>query len=75
MKMLKILAVILATVAAVQFAARACAAPPLPCHTIEGVGGGAITPMAYLVNPEPEGAVFGKPAFAVSYASMGHKSL
>jgi len=25
--------------------------PPLPFHTIEGYGGGALTPMAYLVNP------------------------
>ena len=28
--------------------------PPLPFHTIEGYGGGAITPMAYLVNAGPK---------------------
>lgn len=27
--------------------------PPLPVHTIEGGGGAAITPIAYLVNPGP----------------------
>ena len=30
--------------------------PPLPFHSIEGVSGGPITPMAYLCNPGPEGA-------------------
>jgi hypothetical protein len=49
--------------------------PPLPFHTIEGVGGGAITPIAYLVNPAPEGTVFGKPAIAASYAGLGSKNL
>ncbi|MHC4985272.1 MAG: hypothetical protein ACYTFO_03860, partial [Planctomycetota bacterium] len=29
--------------------------PPLPLHCIEGYGGGAITPVAYLVNPGAEG--------------------
>ena len=37
--------------------------PPLPVHTTEGYGGGAITPTAYLVNPGPKGQVFGLPAF------------
>ena len=49
--------------------------PPLPFHTIEGVGGGAITPMAYLVNPAPEGEIFGKPAVAASYVGLGSKNL
>ncbi|MGW8258208.1 MAG: DUF3034 family protein [Thermoguttaceae bacterium] len=49
--------------------------PPLPFHTIEGVGGGAITPMAYLVNPAPEGALFGKPAAAITYVGLGTKNL
>ncbi|HEX3000667.1 MAG TPA: hypothetical protein VHR86_10600, partial [Armatimonadota bacterium] len=40
--------------------------PPLPFHTIEGYGGGAITPMAYLVNAKPAQGVFGQPAFAIS---------
>lgn len=49
--------------------------PPLPFHTIEGYGGGAITPMAYLVNPGPKGNFFGKPAVALSNVIMGHKNL
>jgi hypothetical protein len=50
--------------------------PPLPFHTIEGYGGGAITPMAYLVNPSTtSGRFFGLPAFAMTYAGIGSKSL
>ncbi len=48
---------------------------PLPFHTIEGVGGGAITPMAYLVNPAPEGTIFGKPSIAGSYVGLQDKNL
>ena len=50
-------------------------APPLPFHTIEGYGGGAITPMAYLVNPGPADTVFGKPAGAMSFVGLGSKNL
>ncbi len=50
-------------------------ASPLPFHTIEGYGGGAITPMAYLVNPTPVDGVFGLPAFAVSSVNLGSKNL
>jgi len=50
-------------------------APPLPFHTVEGYGGGAITPMAYLVNPSAEGTVWGKPAVAFSSVVLGHKNL
>jgi hypothetical protein len=50
-------------------------APPLPFHTIEGYGGGAITPMAYLVNPGGEDDVWGKPAVAFSSVVLGHKNL
>jgi hypothetical protein len=56
-------------------AAPAPAAPPLPFHTIEGYGGGAITPIAYLVNPAADGQTFGLPSAAVSYVTAGHKSL
>ncbi|MGD0382025.1 MAG: DUF3034 family protein [Thermoguttaceae bacterium] len=48
---------------------------PLPFHTIEGYGGGAITPMAYLVNPGDECHVIGKPSVATTYVSMGRKNL
>jgi hypothetical protein len=51
------------------------AGPPLPFHTIEGVGGGAITPMAYLVNPEPSCALFKKPAVAMSFVNLDDKNL
>jgi hypothetical protein len=49
--------------------------PPLPIHTIEGVGGGGITPMAYLVNPRDESYVFGKPTASLSYVNLGQKNL
>ena len=50
-------------------------APPLPFHTIEGYGGGSITPMAYLVNPGPKGSIFGLPSAAFSNVVMGRKNL
>jgi len=49
--------------------------PPLPLHTIEGVGGIVLTPMAYLVNPGPPGTVIGKPAVAAHWALLGGKDL
>jgi hypothetical protein len=49
-------------------------APPLPFHCIEGYGGGAITPMAYLVNPGKD-QVIGEPAVALSYVNLGSKNL
>jgi hypothetical protein len=49
--------------------------PPLPFFTIEGTGGGSITPMAYLVSPHPVGSFWGKPAVALSYVNLARKSL
>jgi hypothetical protein len=49
--------------------------PPLPFITIEGQGGGAITPMAYLVNPAAEGKIFGKPSVAFDTIGLQGKSL
>ncbi len=49
--------------------------PPLPFHTIEGYGGGAITPIAYLVNNPGKDTVFGLPAVAFSYVNLGSKDL
>ena len=49
--------------------------PPLPLHTIEGVGGALTVPMAYLVNPGPEGTVIGKPAVSATFLSLGTKNL
>ncbi len=48
---------------------------PLPLHTIEGVGGIAITPMAYLVNPGPKGTRIGLPTFSLTYVNLGQKSI
>jgi hypothetical protein len=50
-------------------------APPLPFITIEGVGGGAITPMAYLVNPGDDCHFFGKPSVAMDAINAGQKNL
>jgi len=50
-------------------------APPLPIHTIEGVGGLVITPLAYLVNPGPSGTTFGLPSVAATYINIGEKNL
>lgn len=46
--------------------------PPLPLHNIEGVGGGLITPMAYLVNPGPEGTIVALPSASFSYLNTNH---
>jgi hypothetical protein len=50
-------------------------APPLPFHTIEGYGGGGITPFAYLVNPGEEGCLWGKPAAALTFVNARQKDL
>jgi hypothetical protein len=47
------------------------AAPPLPVHTIEGYGGGSITPLAYLVNPGGKDEVFGLPSVSGTYVYIG----
>lgn len=48
---------------------------PLPSHTVEGYGGGAITPVAYLVNRGPEGTVFGRPAVSFANVVAGKKNV
>lgn len=50
-------------------------APPLPLHTIEGVGGLLITPIAYLVNPGPQGTVFGLPSFSTTYVKANQQNV
>ena len=49
--------------------------PPLPLHTIEGVGGALTVPMAYLVNPGPEGTVIGKPAVSATFLGLSTKNV
>ena len=38
-----------------------------PGHTIEGVGGGRIVPVAYLVNPGKEGTIISLPSVSFTY--------
>ena len=64
-----------ASLYAEEAATAQAAPPPLPFHTIEGYGGGAITPIAYLVNPAADDGVFGLPSAAVSYVTAGEKNL
>ncbi len=53
--------------------------PPLPLHTIEGVGGIVITPTAYLVNAPPAGGdkpfYFGNLAASATYVGAGRKNV
>ncbi len=49
--------------------------PPIPLHTIEGVGGAVLTPMAYPVNPGPEGTVIGKPSVSAQAVWIGSKDM
>lgn len=49
--------------------------PPLPLHTIEGVGGIMITPTAYLANPGPKNTVFGLPAASFTFVGAGQKNV
>ena len=48
---------------------------PLPLHTIEGQGGVVITPIAYLVNPGPEGTTVGLPAASFTYVKANSKNV
>jgi hypothetical protein len=50
-------------------------APPLPLHTIEGVGGLVITPVAYLVNPGAKGTILGLPSFSTTYVKANQKNI
>lgn len=58
-----------------EVAATTEKAPPLPLHTIEGVGGIVITPVAYLVNPGPAGTTFGLPSASVTYVKANSKNV
>lgn len=55
--------------------AKAEKAPPLPLHTIDGVGGVVITPIAYLVNPGPEGTKLGLPSVSATFVGAGQKNI
>lgn len=48
--------------------------PPLPLHTIEGVGGLVLTPTAYLVNPQFE-LDLSKPAVSVQNVWVGDRDM
>lgn len=47
---------------------------PLPIHLLDGGGGLVITPIAYLVNPGPEGTAVGLPSISASYTKLGKKN-
>jgi hypothetical protein len=49
--------------------------PPLPFHTLEGVGGALAVPMAYVVNPGPPGTIVGTPAVSTTFIGMGTKNI
>ncbi len=49
--------------------------PALPFHTVEGYGGGAFTPMAYLADPPLGDHAFALPAVAFSYINLGQKDV
>lgn len=52
-----------------QQSAKPQKAAPLPLFTIDGVGGVVLTPIAYLVNPGPEGTDFALPSFGATYVN------
>ncbi len=47
--------------------------PPLPLHTIEGAGGTLTVPVAYLINPGPDGSITRGPAVSYTYIDTGHQ--
>lgn len=48
---------------------------PLPVHTIEGVGGGAIVPVAIILNPGPGTDFYSLPTISMTYVGLEDKSL
>jgi len=46
--------------------------PPLPLHQFAGNGGLFVTTQAYLVNPAPEGEVFGLPSIGYIHVNMDY---
>ena len=58
-------------------APEAAAAPPrmpLPAHNLQGVGGGLITPMAYLISPGPPGTIVSPPSASYTFVRLGTKT-
>jgi len=47
---------------------------PLPAHNLQGVGGGLITPMAYLINPGPPGTKVGLPSASYTFVKLSSKT-
>jgi hypothetical protein len=48
--------------------------PPLPLHTIEGIGGVGLTEMAYLVNPSVGDNWLGLPSASVTHVQAKYKN-
>ena len=49
--------------------------PPPAMHTIDGIGGGLLTPTAYLVNPGPADEVLAPPAVSLRFWRFGSKDI
>lgn len=49
--------------------------PALPLHTLDGVGGILITPVAYLSNPGPKDEIAGLPSFSATYVNANKKNV
>lgn len=47
---------------------------PLPAHNLQGVGGGLITPMAYLVNSHPHDVAVPPPSLSYTFVRLGTKT-
>ena len=62
----------LAPLLALAFVPTAFAAPPLPLHSIEGMGGILITGSAWLVNPAEDDSLFGLPSMGPTFANLGN---
>lgn len=54
--------------------AQKVSAPPVVA-TIDGTGGGLLTPSAYLLNPGPAGQVFGMPTMGNRFLRFGSKDV
>lgn len=66
---------IIVIVLSINSSSHASEGPPLPVHTIEGGGGGAITPIAYLIDGDKANETFTMPSFSSTYLYLEDKDL
>ncbi|NKB37642.1 MAG: DUF3034 family protein [Gammaproteobacteria bacterium] len=74
-QILKSLSKIVLLVFAGSYCVMAAEPPPLPVHTIEGGGGGAITPIAYLIDAGENSETFTSPSISSTYLYLEDKDL